>query len=136
MDRSIFISLPVTDLKASIAFYEAIGFRNNARFTDDIAACMVWSDTISFMLLTHQKWRSFTCRPIPPVTSSEVMLSLSCDSREAVDALCDAARVHGGTVDINQVADHGYMYIRDLTDPDGHALGAMWMDMSAMAAQG
>ena len=136
MNRSIFISLPVTDLKASIAFYEAIGFENNTRFADDIAACLVWSDTISFMLLTHEKWRSFTCRPIPPVISSEVMLSLSCDSREAVDALCDAATAHGGTVDINPMADHGFMYTRDLTDPDGHALGAMWIDMAAMADQG
>lgn len=135
MSRSIFISLPVTDLKASIAFYEAIGFTNHPRFTDDVAACMVWSDTISFMLLTHDRWRSFTSRPIPPETSSEVMLSLSCGSREAVDALCDAARAHGGAVDINPVADHGFMYTRDLTDPDGHALGAMWMDMPAMAAQ-
>ena len=136
MDRSIFISLPVTDLKTSIVFYEAIGFRNNALFTDNIAACMVWSDTISFMLLTHEKWRSFTCRPIPPVTSSEVMLFLSCPSREAVDALCDAAGAHGGTVDINPVAEHGFMYTRALTDPDGHALGAMWMDAAAMADQG
>lgn len=136
MNRSILISLPVTNLKASIAFYEAIGFTSHPRFTNDIAACMVWSNSISFMLLTHEKWRSFTCRPIPPVTSSEVMLSLSCRSREAVDALCDAAGAHGGTVDINPVADHGFMYTRDLTDPDGHALGAMWMDAAAMAGQG
>jgi predicted lactoylglutathione lyase len=131
MSKTIFISLPVTDLAASRAFYEAIGFSNNPRFTDDTAACMVWSDAISVMLLTHAKWRSFTTRPIPPGTSSEMMLALSCDSRAAVDAMTAAAAAHGGTADINPVEDHGFMYTRDLLDPDGHALGAMWMDLAA-----
>jgi predicted lactoylglutathione lyase len=134
MRKAIFVSLPVADLQASVAFYEAIGFKNNPRFTDDTAACMVWSDTINFMLLTHAKWRTFTSRAIPPKTSGEVMLALSCDSRDAVDALSDAAAANGGTVDINPIEDHGFMYSRDLADPDGHALGAMWMDMSAISA--
>ena len=134
MARTIFVSLPVTDLTASIAFYEAIGFRNNPRFSDETSACMTWSETISFMLLTHEKWRTFTSRPIPPKTSSEVMLTLSCGSREAVDAMSSAAAANGGLSDINPDEDHGFMYTRDLADPDGHALGAMWMDMSAMPA--
>jgi predicted lactoylglutathione lyase len=125
----IFISLPVTDLKASVAFYESIGFKNNPRFTDDTAACMVWSEA-------HAKWRTFTSRPIPPNTSSEVMLALSCDSRDAVDAMTNAAAANGGTADINPIEDHGFMYTRDLVDPDGHALGAMWMDMSALPQGG
>lgn len=133
MSKMIFVSLPVTDLKASMAFYESIGFRNNPRFTDDTAACMMWSEAINFMLLTHAKWRSFTSRPIPPKTSSEVMLALSCDSREAVDAMIGAAAANGGTPDINPIEDHGFMYTRDLCDPDGHALGAMWMDKSSIA---
>jgi predicted lactoylglutathione lyase len=136
VSRSIFISLPVTDLTISVAFYEALGFENNPQFSGETAACMVWSDAISFMLLTHDKWRSFTTRPIPPNTSSEVMLALSCESRAAVDAMAKAAAVHGGTVDINPVEDHGFMYTRDLADPDGHAIGAMWMDTSAMPAGG
>jgi uncharacterized protein len=131
MSKTIFVSLPVTNLKASMAFYQSIGFKNNPQFTDDTAACMVWSETISFMLLTHAKWRTFTTRPIPPKTSSEVMLALSCDSRDAVDAMIGTAAANGGTADINPTEDHGFMYTRDLADPDGHALGAMWMDMSA-----
>jgi predicted lactoylglutathione lyase len=131
MRNRIFVSLPVTDLKASMAFYEAIGFTNNPQFTGDEAACMVWSEAINFMLLTHAKWRTFTTRPIPPKGSSEVMLALSCDSRAAVDAMSAAAAAHGGVADINPVEDHGFMYTRDLADPDGHAIGAMWMDMSA-----
>jgi hypothetical protein len=131
MPKSIFISLPVASLKTSIAFYEAIGFRNDPQFTDRTSACMVWSESIKFMLLTRAKWRTFTKRPIPPKTSSEVMLALSCSSRDAVDAMSEAAAANGGTADINPVEDHGFMYARDLVDPDGHALGAMWMDTSA-----
>ena len=133
MSRMVFISLPVTSLKASIAFYQALGFENNPQFTDDTAACMVWSETINVMLLTHEKWRGFSDRPIAPATSSEMALGLTCESREMVDALSDAAAANGGIADINPVQDHGFMYGRDLLDPDGHVLGMMWMDASATA---
>jgi len=133
MTRMIFVNLPVADLPRAKAFYEAIGFTNNPQFTDETAACMVLSDTISVMLLTHDKWRSFTDRPIPPATSSEVMLAVSCDSREAVDAMNQAAAANGGAVDINPAQDHGFMYNRSFADPDGHVWEAVWMDMAAMA---
>ena len=77
MSRMIFVNLPVTNLEASMAFYKALGFENNPHFSDATAACMVWSEAINVMLLTHDKWRTFTSRPIPPKTSSEVMLALS-----------------------------------------------------------
>lgn len=131
MNRMIFVNLPVADLTKAKAFYEAIGFTNNPQFSDDTAACMVLSDTINVMLLTHDKWRSFTSRPIPPATSSEVMLAVSCDSREAVDAMNEAAAANGGTADINPPQDYGFMYNRNLADPDGHVWEAMWMDMAA-----
>jgi len=132
MPRTIIVSLPVADLTASKAFYTALGFTSNPQFSDDTAAFMVWSETISVMLLTHAKWRTFTTRPIPPNTSSEVALTVSCDSREAVDAMNASAAAHGGIADINPIQDHGSMYGRDFADPDGHVWGAMWMDMSAM----
>lgn len=132
MSRMIFVNLPVADLPRAKAFYEAIGFVNNPQFTDDTAACMVLSETINVMLLTHDKWRTFTSRPIPPATSSEVMLAISCDSREAVDSMNKAAAENGGTADINPVQDLGFMYNRNLADPDGHVWEAMWMDMAAM----
>lgn len=84
MSRMIFVNLPVTDLEASMSFYTALGFENNPQFTDDTAACMVWSEAIHVMLLTHAKWRTFTNCPIPPATASEVMLAVSCDSRATV----------------------------------------------------
>lgn len=133
MTREIFVNLPVTDLNTSMAFYEALGFTNNPQFTDETAACMVWSETINVMLLTHEKWRTFTDRPIPPSTASEVMLAISCDSREAVDAMNEAATANGGTADIIPAQDYGWMYNRNLADPDGHVWEAMWMDRDAAA---
>lgn len=132
MPRTIFINLPVTDLAKSKAFYEAIGFTHNPHFSDEISACMVLTDVIHVMLLTHAKWQTFTQRPIPPSTSSEVMLALSCGSREDVDTMNDAAAANGGTADVNAKQDHGFMYNRNLADPDGHVWEAMWMDMSAV----
>ena len=132
MSRTITISLPVADLKASKAFYAALGFVNNPQFTDDTAALMAWSESINIMLLTHAKWRTFTTRPIPPNTSSEVALNISCDSREEVDAMNKSASENGGTADINPVENHEFMYGRDFADPDGHDWGAMWMDISAI----
>ena len=132
MARTITVSLPVADLEASKVFYTALGFVNNPQFTDDTSAFMVWSESISVMLFTHAKWRTFTTRPIPPKTSSEVALTVSCDSREDVDAMNKSAFENGGLADINPVQDHGSMYGRDFADPDGHVWGAMWMDLSAM----
>ena len=132
MTKMIFINLPVTDLERSMAFYGALGFTNNPHFTDETAACMVWSETINVMLLTHDKWKTFTDRPIPPPTSSEVLLALSQDSREEVDRMNDVAATHGGTADINPKQDLGFMYNRNLADPDGHVWETMWMDPSAI----
>ena len=132
MTRTINVSLPVTDLKASMAFYTALGFVNNQQWSGDGAAFMAWSETISIVLLTHEKWSTLTTRPIPPKTSSEVALNISCDSREEVDAMNHAAGAHGGIADINPIEDYPFMYGRDFADPDGHIWGAKWMDLSAM----
>lgn len=132
MTPMIFINLPVANLKTAMAFYTSLGFTNNPQFTDETAACMVWSESIMVMLLTHDKWRSFTDRPIPPSTSSEVMLALACESRDQVDTLNEAAEAHGGTADINPKQDLGFMYNRNLADPDGHVWEMVWMDMAGM----
>ena len=132
MTKMIFISLPVTDLQASTAFYKALGFQHKPQFSDGTAACMVWSEAIQAMLLTHAKWQTFTERPLPPPGTSGVMLSLALDSREAVDAMNLAAASHGGQADVNPVQEHGFMYGRDLADPDGHLWGAFWMDQAAI----
>ena len=132
MPKMIFVNLPVADLGASTTFYKGLGFEQNPQFSDATAACMVWSDTIYAMLLTHAKWRTFTQRAIPPSTSSEVMLALSFDSRDAVDAINKAATARGGTADVNPAQDLGFMYNRSLADPDGHVWEAFWMDPKAI----
>ena len=136
MTKMIFISLPVTDLQASIAFYRALGFQQNPQFSDDASACMVWSESIYTMLLTHGKWRTFTDRPLPAQGTASVMLSLALDSRDAVDAMNLAAAANGGLADANPVQELGFMYGRDLADPDGHLWGAFWMDPAAMSTSG
>jgi hypothetical protein len=132
MIKMIFVSLPVTDLGKSINFYQALGFKQNPQFSDATAACMVWSEAICVMLVTHAKWRTFTQRPFPAPGSCGSMLSLALDSRAAVDAMNEAAAAHGGQADVNPPEDDGFMYTRDLADPDGHMWAALWMDPASM----
>lgn len=128
MNRMIFVNLPVADLSRAMAFYDALGFVTEPRFTDETAACMVWSEAIHVMLLTHAKWRTFTDRPIPARGSSEVMLCISCDNRDEVRRLNDLAGMNGGASDIQAADDHGFMMSHTFTDPDDHVWEAMWMD--------
>ncbi|QZP09560.1 VOC family protein [Caenibius sp. WL] len=128
MPRMIFVNLPVTDLPRAKAFYTALGFVNEPRFTDDTAAAMQWSDTIVVMLLTHEKWKSFTTRPIPSADASEVMLCINCENRAEVNRLTETAAAHGGIADVNPSQDHGFMMSRAFADPDGHVWEPMWMD--------
>ena len=132
MTQMIFVNLPVADLEKSKAFYAALGFTNEPNFTNESAACMVWSDAIYVMLLTHDFWRTFTSKAIPDAKdSAQVMLAISRDSREAVDAIVDAAAANGGKPDCNPKQDHGFMYGRSFEDPDGHIWEPNWMDMEA-----
>lgn len=133
MPRQIFINLPVQDLARATAFYSAVGAVRNPQFSDDTGACMVVSDTIFVMLLTHAKWATFTQKPIVDAhRDSEVMLALSCESRAAVDKLTDAAGAAGGKADVNPKQDLGFMYGRSFEDPDGHVWETFYMDMSQM----
>ena len=133
MAKQIFINLPVRDLTKAKAFYEAIGAVNNPQFSDETSACMVWSDTVFVMLLTHAKWATFTKKPISDARqSSEVMLALSADDRQAVDAMVNAAGAQGGKADVNPTQDLGFMYGRSFEDLDGHIWETFHMDMSQM----
>ena len=135
MSKLIFINLPVTDLKRSMAFYAAIGAANNPQFTDETAACMVVSDAIHVMLLTHDKWRQFTSKPIVDAhASAQVLLCLSADSKDEVDAYVDKAMAAGGKGDPTPTQDFGFMFGRSFEDPDGHMWGVNWMDIAAATA--
>ena len=135
MAKMIFVNLPVTDLPASMRFYEAVGFTNNEQFTNDQAAAMVWSDTIMVMLLTHDFWKTFTDRAIPNAhESAQVFLCLSHDSREEVDAIVAKAGAAGGKAEPTPTQDHGFMYGSSFEDPDGHIWENVYMNMAAVPA--
>jgi predicted lactoylglutathione lyase len=120
MPKQVFINFPVKDLKKSIAFYEAIGFTNNPQFTDDTAACMVWSDAIFVMLLTHDKLKQFTSKTIIDAKHSlEVTIALSMDSNDEVNAFAEKAVKAGGS-EYAEPQDYGFMYQRYVEDLDGH----------------
>jgi uncharacterized protein len=132
MPKMIFVNFAVADLKVSMDFYTALGFTNNPAFTDETAACMVWSENIYVMLLTHAKWKSFTTRPICSRGTSEMALALNCESKAEVDAMLDAAAKNGGKADINPPQDLGFMYQRSIADPDDHVWEPFWMDPAAV----
>ena len=135
MSKMIFVNLPVSDLARSTAFYEAVGALKNPQFSDDTGSGMVFSDTIHVMLLTHEKFLSFSPRPIPDARrSAQMLLCLSADSREDVDRMVSCAGEGGGKTDPCAVQDHGFMYGRSFEDPDGHIWEVMWMDVAAFAS--
>ena len=135
MPKMIFVNLPVKDLAVALRFYKAIGCEQNMQFSNDQAAMMVWSEAISFMLLTHEYFGTFTSKRIADAHEScEVLLALSRDSREEVDTITQAAAASGGKADVRPPQDMGFMYGRAFQDPDGHVFEPVWMDMAAMTA--
>lgn len=134
--QMIFLNIPVTDLARSRDFYAALGFTFDDRFCDDTAASVVISDTITLMILTHEKFASFSPRPISsPAESAQHLICLSRDSAAAVDALLDKAVAAGGTDNDKTIEMGDFMYGRSFSDPDGHVFEIMWMDVDkAMAA--
>lgn len=135
MTKMIFVNLPVTDVAKATAFYEAIGLTKNAQFSNEQASMMVWSDTIAFMLLARPFYSTFTSKQIADAHAvSETLLCLSCDSREAVDAIVAKATAAGGKADPGPKQDMGFMYGRSFEDLDGHTFEPMWMDVAAATA--
>jgi predicted lactoylglutathione lyase len=135
MPKLIFVNLPVSDLDRAVAFYQAIGAVKNEQFSDHTAACLVFSETIHAMLLTHDKFRQFTPKAIADAKhTSEVLICMSEESRAAVDATIAKAATAGGKLDPTPTQDYGFMYGRSFEDPDGHIWEVMWMDVEAAKA--
>ena len=134
MSRMIFVNLPVRDLAASTPFYEALGGAVNPQFSDEQAKSVMLSDTIGVMLMTHDRYRQFTKRPIGDARhESQALIALSVDSRDAVNATLTRATAAGGRADPNPAQDHGFMFNRSVEDPDGYVWEIMWMDAGAFA---
>lgn len=133
MSKQIFLNLPVSDLAKSMAFFKALGFSNDPQMSGDDGACIVISDTIFIMLATHTKFRDFTPKAICDTSKAvEVLINLSCESREEVDALVAKALAAGGST-YDQPEDLGFMYSHSFLDLDGHGWGLF--HVSAMPAQ-
>jgi uncharacterized protein len=130
MTTKIFVNLPVKDLKRSMAFFEKLGFRFNPQFTDETAACMVITDDIYAMLLTHPKFKQFTKKHIADAhKTTEVLTCLTFDSKDKINEIVDKAIAAGGT-EARDAQDYGFMYGRSFNDLDGHIWEIIWMDPS------
>ncbi|MBD2259311.1 VOC family protein [Pseudanabaena sp. FACHB-2040] len=132
MARKIFVNLPVKDLNQSIEFFTKLGFSFNSQFTDETATCMIVSRDIFVMLLTHDKFKTFTPKAICDTTqSTEVLVCLSCDSRDEVDTIVRQA-VNAGGKTYSDPQDHEFMYGHGFQDLDGHNWELMYMNPSAV----
>ena len=130
MAKQVFINLPVKDLKKAMTFYEAIGFTNNPQFTDETAACMVWSDAIFVMLLTDDKFRQFISKAIIDARQTVgVINALSLESNDEVNSFVEKALKAGGR-EYAEPKDYGFMQQRCVEDLDGYNWEVLYMDMS------
>lgn len=131
----IFVNVPTSDLEKAKAFYTALGAEINPLFTDENAACIVWGDNIQMMVLTKEYLGTFTDKQIiDPRTHAQVQIAFSRDSREEVDRVLEAGLANGGS-EPREAQDYGFMYSRDLDDPDGNGLAFVFMEPQA-AEQG
>ena len=130
MAKKIFINLPVADLQTAIVFYTEIGFANNPQFTDETAGCMVLTEEIYVMLLTHSKFNEFTKKTIGNAyTTVSVINSISVDNVEEVNTMADQALKAGGK-ETNEPKDYGFMQQRSFEDLDGHLWEIFYMDIT------
>ncbi|MGO4488884.1 VOC family protein [Microbacterium sp. 2RAF4] len=128
----VFVNLPTTDLERAKAFYTALGCEISPQFTDENAACVVWSEDIYFMILKREFFSTFTDKPIAdPNEVVQVSVAFSQESREEVDAILAKGLAAGGA-EPKPVQDYGFMYSRDLDDPDGNSLGFLYMTPEAI----
>lgn len=134
MANQIFINLAVKDPNKSMEFYTALGFKNNPQFSDESGKCMVWSDHIFVMILSHEKFSSFTNKPIADTTSSiAALLSLSLDSIEEVNNVVENGLKAGG-IEPTEMKDYGFMQQRTIEDFDGHTWEMFYMDVTKIPA--
>ena len=130
MAKQIFINLAVKDLQKSMDFYTTLGFTNNSQFSDEAGKCMVWSDNIFVMLLTHEKFEKFATKPIADTKSALAgLFSLSLDSLEEVNKVVNNGLKSGG-IEPHEMRDYGFMQQRTIEDFDGHTWEVFYMDMS------
>jgi predicted lactoylglutathione lyase len=127
MINAIFVNLPIENLKRSVEFFSGLGFKFNEQFTDEQSTCMLVGENIYVMLVEHAKFEGFVKKPIASKDVIEAILSLSCDSPEAVKSLAEQAFALGGK-QVNEMEDHGFMFSWGFEDLDGHLWDLFWMN--------
>jgi uncharacterized protein len=133
--KQVFINLAVKDVTKSMAFYTQLGFTNNPQFSDDTAKCMVWSENIFVMIMSHEKFKSFSTKPIADTkTNLAGLFSLSVESVDKVNEIVSNGLAAGGT-EPNEMRDYGFMQQRTIEDFDGHTWEVFYMDMSKFPQQ-
>ena len=127
MNKQIILNLPVQNLGKSAAFFTALGFRLDPRYSGDNAAMMVVvEDAISVMLTTREFFASLIDKPVVQAKeANELVICLSCESREEVDSLIAKAVAAGGRTP-HPPEDHGFMYDQGFEDLDGHLWNLVW----------
>ena len=135
MAKQIFINLAVSNLQKSMDFYAALGFTNNPQFSDETGKCMVWSENIFVMLLTHEKFKLFATKPIADTKSTVAALfSLSVSGVHEVNRVITNGLKAGGT-EPSEMKDYGFMQQRTIEDFDGHTWEIFYMDITKFPAQ-
>jgi predicted lactoylglutathione lyase len=135
MAKQIFINLAVKDLQKSMDFYTALGFSNNPQFSDDTGKCMVWSENIFVMIMTHEKFTTFATKPIADTKSNLAgLFSLSVDSVDEVNSILRKGLDAGGT-EPTEMKDYGFMQQRTIEDFDGHTWEVFYMDITKFPQQ-
>ena len=127
MIKGIFLNLPIKNLKRSVDFFGGLGFTFNAQFTRDQNTCMIIGENMYAMLCEEARFQQFLDKPIADPATTEVLISLSCESKEAVKTLAEKAFALGGK-QVNQPEDHGFMYSWGFEDLDGHVWDLFWME--------
>jgi len=134
--KMIFVNLPVADIPAATSFYQAIGCGKNEAYSDEKASSMMWSDRITFQLLARDYFATFTPRAVSDArTATEVLIALTCETRDQVDETIAVAAAAGGRADPRSAMDLGFMYNRSFEDPDGHIFELVWMNPEGMPQQ-
>ena len=130
MAKQVFINLAVKELQKSMDFYTALGFSNNPQFSDETGKCMVWSENIFVMLLSYEKFKGFTTKPIADTKSNIAgLFSLSLDSIDEVNNLMKNG-LNAGGIEPNEMRDYGFMQQRTIEDFDGHTWEVFYMDIT------
>jgi predicted lactoylglutathione lyase len=132
MGKMIFLNLPVGDIAVATQFYQAIGCARNDQYSDERSSSMVWSEVITFQLMTKEYFATFSPKKLGDAKlSCGMLIALNRESRSQVDEMVSSAAKAGGVPDVRPVMDQGWMYNRTFEDPDGHIFEVMWMDVAA-----